>query len=152
MPSTSENFGLNLTVRAMTTRAKRFVVVAAALVAILAGSVGGYYYLCWDFRGEIAHSIATQVVRGGATTCVDTQAWTHLSIGMSREAVIALLGGAPSKRQSSSKSAGEDEAVKIEYWEYNYASGFGASAPHPKAYVVYFDRTGKVSGFRPPTE
>jgi hypothetical protein len=133
----------------MTTPAKRFVVVAAALVAILAGT---YYYLRWDFSGRIAHNIAMQVVQGGATTCVNTQAWTHLSIGMSREAVIALLGEAPSKRQRSSKSDGEDEAVKLEYWEYNYASGIGASAPAPKAYVVYFDQTGKVSGFRPPTE
>jgi hypothetical protein len=136
----------------MTTRAKRLAIVAAAFVAISAGSVGGYYFLWWHIRQKIAHSIATQVVRGGATRCVDTQAWTQVSIGMSREAVIALLGDAPSKRQSSSKSAGEDEAVKIEYWEYNYASGLGASAPHPKAYVVCFDRTGKVSGFRPPTE
>jgi len=136
----------------MTTRAKRFVVVAAVLVAILAGIIGGICYLGWNFRQGIAHRIAANVVGPHATRCVETQAWTHLRIGMSREAVIALLGDAPSKRQSSSKSAGEDEAVKIEYWEYNYASGVGASAPHPKAYVVYFDRTGKVSGFRPPTE
>ncbi len=136
----------------MTTRAKRFVIVAAVLVTILAGSIGGIYYLRWNFSQEIAHRIAANIVSAHATRCVDTQAWTHLSIGMSREAVIALLGDAPSKRQSSSKSAGDDEAVMIEYWEYNYSSALGASAPHSKAYVVYFDRTSKVSGFRPPTE
>jgi len=71
---------------------------------------------------------------------------------MSREAVIALLGDAPAKRRSSSKSGGEEEAVKVEYWEYNYASGVAAPGPHPKAYAVYFDPTGRVSGFRGPTE
>jgi hypothetical protein len=136
----------------MTTRAKRFVIVAAVLAAILAGSIGGICYLSRNFSQGIAHRITANVVSAHATKSVDTQAWTHLGIGMSREAVIALLGDAPYKRQSSSKSAGGGEAVRIEYWEYNYASGLGASTPHPKAYVVYFDRTGKVSGFRPPTE
>ena len=136
----------------MTTRAKRFVIVAAVLATILAGSIGGICYLRWNFSQEIAHRIAANLVSAHATKSVDTQVWTHLSIWMSREAVIALLGDAPYKRQNSSKSAGDDKAVVIEYWEYNYSSALGASAPHPKAYVVYFDRTGKVSGFRPPME
>lgn len=135
----------------MTRRARRLGLIAAGLVAIVAG-VGGYCYLRCDIRGRVLHSIETQLRQGGATKRVDERAWTQLSIGMSREAVIALLGDAPYKRQSSSRSAGEEEAVQIEYWEYNYASGLGATAPHPKAYVVYFDRTGKVSGSRPPTE
>ena len=37
----------------MTTRAKRFVVVAAVLVAILAGIIGGICYLAWNFRREL---------------------------------------------------------------------------------------------------
>ena len=88
----------HLAVRAMTTRTKRFVIVAAVLAAILAGSIGGICYLSRNFSQGIAHRIAANVVSAHATKSVDTQAWTHLGIGMSREAVIALLGDAPYKQ------------------------------------------------------
>ena len=86
----------------------------------------------------------------GPTQNVDIEQWKRLKIGMTKMEVISLLGDSPSKHEFSVDSQERNENTN-EYWEYGYKSSLLAG-PHPKAYVVFFNREGTVLRIRGPEE
>jgi hypothetical protein len=66
---------------------------------------------------------------------------------------VALLGEAPRQMQGESSSVVAPQRVEpFEFWEYGYVSALGAPVPHDRAYVVSFDREGRVWSVRGPIE
>lgn len=80
----------------------------------------------------------------GPTTEINIEKWKSLKIGMTKEEVISLVGSPPFQKIV-------DGAI-YEFWEYEYHASLLSDGPHPKAYVIYFNKDGKVAKMREPAE
>lgn len=81
---------------------------------------------------------------------VEPEAWAKLNVGMSKEAVIQLLGNTPAKFGPLTTEVCYEKTIIPEFWQYNWTDGFTFGRPSDKAYVVYFDSSNRVSRFRAP--
>jgi outer membrane protein assembly factor BamE (lipoprotein component of BamABCDE complex) len=83
---------------------------------------------------------------------VKPEAWAQLRVGMSKEAVIHLLGNSPAKYGPSTMEACYQKINIPEFWQYNWTDAMNFGRPSDKAYVVYFDASNQVSRFRAPLD
>ncbi|MGO8925818.1 MAG: outer membrane protein assembly factor BamE [Limisphaerales bacterium] len=130
----------------MTKTKTRILIIGVSLAVAVLG-IGGYLWFSFqrDQLGKtIAKSIAEGLMKPGPLAAVDTQRWSQLKVGMTKEEVRKLLGEAPATSVSSNASS------RVEFWEWGYSYGFGTHKAHEKAFVIYFDPEGKVSSFRAP--
>ena len=84
-----------------------------------------------------------------AIHAVTPEAWREMRTGMTKGEVIQLLGYSECVMSGSSIVNGH-ETIRPEIWQYNWTDGSSSLTPSDKAFVVYFDQTGKVLAFRPP--
>jgi hypothetical protein len=130
----------------MTMTKKRILMIVLA-VAVL--GIGGYIFFSLQ-RIQIGKGIGKEIAEGlmkpHTLAAVDTQRWSQLKVGMTKEEVRKLLGEAPATSVSSNASS------RVEFWEWGFSYGLGVHAPHEKAFVIYFDPEGKVSSFHAPQE
>jgi hypothetical protein len=132
----------------MTKTKKRILIIGVSLAVAVLG-IGGYLYLSFqrDQIGKaIGKAVAEQLMNPHALAAVDTQRWSQLKVGMTKEEVRKLLGEAPATSVSSNAGS------RVEFWEWGYSYGLLTHAAHEKAFVIYFDPEGKVSSFRAPQE
>jgi hypothetical protein len=131
----------------MAMKKKRIQIILLA-VAVL--GIGGYFYFFNFQHMQIGKGIGKEIAEGlmkpGPLAAVDTQRWSQLKVGMTKEEVKILLGEAPATSVSSNASS------RVEFWEWGYSYGLGTHKAHEKAFVIYFDPEGKVSSFRSPQE
>lgn len=145
----------------MKKKRKIFIVIVSFLIICLLCCGAYYYYACKRFGGQIGKEIAQAIMKPHPMREVNEEGWERLEIGMTKEQVIELLGESPFQNTKSRTNYNEytkdyeyiEKGVyKLDYWEYNYSYGLLSPSHHPKAYVVYFDENGKVSGFREPIQ
>lgn len=137
----------------MTTRKKQIVAILIALMVALTVGGGFVCYRLWDLRNSLSKAFADQVMGSHPLPKVNLEGWARVHVGMTQQEVVELLGEAPSRHKlEPSPNDTQEELHRLEFWEYNYTHGFLAPIPHPKAYVIFFDRLGKVTLFTEPAE
>jgi outer membrane protein assembly factor BamE (lipoprotein component of BamABCDE complex) len=113
---------------------------AGAIVILL---IGGFIYLHFFFKIE----------KAGPIKGVQPDAWAKLQVGMTKQEVGALLGEAPSQLHAEDTETnyitGTVTFTVTDFWEYTWQHGYDMK-PSDKAHIVYFDSSGRVSGFREP--
>ena len=127
----------------MTPRTRSRLLAGAGLV-LLIGS-GGYVYRVKRDGEQAADVIAQAMLKGYPAPSVDAERWRQVHVGMSKNQVAALLGEPPHK-------GSELGADSQEYWEYGHVSSAFAPVPDNRGHVVYFDKQGRVSSSRDPTQ
>ena len=133
---------------------KKQTIILGSGIMLVVLVAGGYWYFQKSLGEQIGAEIAKRMMEPYALSTVDMQAWTGLTIGMTKEEVIALLGDPPAKNKeerNAEQNYTDEELDRLEFWTWNYTYGLFVPVPHPKAYVVYFDQAGRISGFRAPT-
>jgi hypothetical protein len=142
----------------MTPNKKRFLIVGILMTAI-ALAIGSFVYHVyfhfqpWDLRDAYEKAVVDALVKPHALPGVDPQRWAQLKVGMTKEEVTKLLGDTSSQWKrafSGQRAQPREELGQSEYWEWGFTYGFSQPGPHERAFVVYFDRDGKVSSFRAP--
>jgi len=126
----------------------RLLLIGSASVCALGLTGAGYV---WHVKREVGRQIgeeaAKQFFSEGPIKAVDLRGWSSLQTGMTREAVQSLLGEAQSQSRVDKMLVDGKPVPYAAYWEYNWR---GVFHPHPKAYVVYFDKEGKLISWREP--
>jgi len=93
------------------------------------------------------------LLKEGPTAQVKVEGWPKLQTGMSKDEVASLLGPSSCKTKVESNDKDGKASITMDFWEYNWTGGLSLIASaHPKAYVVYFDKDGKLSSWREPLE
>jgi outer membrane protein assembly factor BamE (lipoprotein component of BamABCDE complex) len=124
------------------TLSKKTVLILVLLCLIVLGG-GTVVYVRYFFLQDM--------FREGPTKKVNLAGWQKLEVGMTKQQVISLLGDAASKRGPETTTMSDRVTYDPEYWEYNWTSGIPILAhPHPKSYSVYFDKEGRLAGWREP--
>jgi hypothetical protein len=96
----------------------------------------------------------TGMFDAGAAPEVNKAGWAQMRVGLTKAEVEALLGGHgyPSGGGTVQFDSGPPQAIP-ETWEYEWhGGGFLGHTIDDRAYVVYFDENGRVSGFRGPLD
>lgn len=123
-------------------RATRWL--AAVLLGVLIVATGGFVYVRFFFRLNL--NLGPRAI----SPIAEVQ-WRKLSVGMTKAQVSALLGASDVKVSASTLSSnGQSIPTMPEFWEYNWTDGLPLFGPSAKAYAVYFDAEGRVSGWKQP--
>ena len=123
-----------------------FLGLAASVVLVLL-AILAFFFLAKAFVDHTTDAIFQE----HALPPVSAEAWAEVRVGMTNEQVRGILGE-PGGRGQFSLTVDGKEYKGPEYWEYGWTEGFTPllGGPSDKAYVVYFDQTGKVESFRAP--